>query len=488
MKRRALVLSLALLPSVALKAHAGGYYSGTKGARAAGRAGAFSVKADDLTAVSLNPAGLSRIEGTLLHVGNRFSRNMMSFTREPTLDYGNLEMGVAPPVEFAPSENGAPWQPLDPLLGVASSLGLERWVFALSVIAPPGVAREEFAVDGGQRYLMVEREGIMLDIAASAAFRLGDDIGVGASLIWRAVPRIDYALVVDAVPFPGEANPVSSEFDMLARTRGSDPFVPGVVLGAWYRPARFLELGASATLWLADIHTSSRLTIDPLSPEIDDEVVLRRDANFADDVSLSLPLAHSARLGVRYRHLEGARELFDVEVDVVYEAWSSVDRFTLDSNGLIATLLSQRIEIEQIQIEKQWQDTWSLHLGGDVNVLPGLLTARAGVAYETAVADRRYAHVDFPSGSQWGGALGASLFFSDVELALAYDFRRQSQVEVSEAEARVYQEVPSTSCAAPYTDPDLCNPAYAGQPSPTVNGGTYSAHSHMASLDLIYRF
>jgi len=475
------------LLSAALEAHAGGYYSGTKGARAAGRAGAFSVKADDLSAVSLNPAGLSRIQGTLLHIGNRFSRNAMSFTREPTLDYGS-SASMPPLVEFAPSENGAPWQPLDPLLGVASSLGLERWVFALSVIAPPGVAREEFSVDGGQRYMMVEREAIMLDFAASAAYRFGDDVGVGGSFIWRAVPRIDYALVIDAGTFAGDANPVAGGFDTLARTRGSDPFVPGIVIGAWYRPAAFLELGASATFWLSGIRADSHLALDPLSPEIDDEIELRRDAYFADDVSLSLPLAHSARLGARYRHLDGGRELFDFEVDVSYEAWSSVDRFTLDSNGLVARAFNQSIDIGQIQIEKQWQDSWSLHAGGDAAILPGLLTARAGVAYESAMADRRYAHVDFPSGSQWGGALGASLFFSDVELAVAYGFRAQSQVRVSEAEGRVYQEVPASSCEAPYTDPDYCNPAYLGQPSPTVNGGTYSAHSHVASLDLIYRF
>ena len=57
----------ALLPAVALAD--GGYYSGTLGARATGRAGAFVAKADDLSAVSFNPAGLANIEGTLVEVG-----------------------------------------------------------------------------------------------------------------------------------------------------------------------------------------------------------------------------------------------------------------------------------------------------------------------------------------------------------------------------------------------------------------------------------
>jgi long-subunit fatty acid transport protein len=486
--KSALGLWLALASGVPLSARAEGYYSGTKGARAMGRAGAFSVKADDLSAVSLNPAGLCRIEGTLLHVGNRWSYNAHTFTRQPTLDFGNLEAGVPPYVEFAPSKNQRPWQLLDPLLGVASTLGLEGWAFALSVFAPPGVAREQFSATGGQRYLMLDREAILLDTAASAAYRFGDELGVGTSLIWRQVPRLEYQLVIDASQFAGEANPVSSELDMRARTTGSDGFVPGAAFGAWYRPTPFLEFGVSTLWWFDDIHTDSRLSIQPISAEIDDEVVLRRDGEPADDVELSLALPHSARFGVRYRHFEGSRELFDLEIDLEYEAWSRVERFDLDGQGLVATLLAQRIDIGRIQIEKQWKNTWSLHVGGDVEVVPGLLALRGGLLHESAVADPRYAHVDFVSGRQWGGAVGASLFLSGFELAFAYDYRHQPSVTVTEGQARVYQVVPSSACQAPYTDADLCNAAYLGQSSPAVNGGTYFAHSHVAALDVLYRF
>jgi hypothetical protein len=68
---------------------AGGYFPGTYGARSLGRAGAFSVKADDLSAATWNPAGLARIEGTLLQLGNRAGYHALEFTRAPTLDWGN---------------------------------------------------------------------------------------------------------------------------------------------------------------------------------------------------------------------------------------------------------------------------------------------------------------------------------------------------------------------------------------------------------------
>src|SRR5512146_585406 len=87
-------LLLLLSASVAPRAHGAGYYSGTQGARAAGRAGAFTAKADDLTAVVFNPAGLAHIDQSLLQVSNRFSYSSADFTRAPTLDWGNLEAGV----------------------------------------------------------------------------------------------------------------------------------------------------------------------------------------------------------------------------------------------------------------------------------------------------------------------------------------------------------------------------------------------------------
>jgi hypothetical protein len=40
----------------------------------------------------------------------------------------------------------------------------------------------------------------------------------------------------------------------------------------------------------------------------------------------------------------------------------------------------------------------------------------------------------------------------------------------------------------PYNDPNVCNPNYPGQPSPTVNAGTYASTSHLVSLALIYRY
>ncbi|HTV18343.1 MAG TPA: outer membrane protein transport protein [Polyangiaceae bacterium] len=486
--RRGFWTALALVSSASSTLHAGGYFPGTYGARSLGRAGAFSVKADDLSAATWNPAGLARIEGTLLQLGNRFGYNALSFTRAPTLDWGNLNGGVPPFVEFSEVDNQAPWQGLGPLLGVATSFGLEGWMFAFGAHAPPGVPREQFPIDGGQRYQMVEREVLMIEATASAAYRFSDDFALGLTLVWISVPRLEYELVIDANQFPGEANPVSSELDMRTRLSGSDAFTPSAVLGAWYRPARSLELGLALSVLPASIDADSTLSVVPLSPEIEDSVELRREGVPADDVSLTLPLPLTARAGVRYRHLDGDVERFDLELDVAYESWSRVRRFALETDGLVANLLAQRIDIGSIAVEKHWRDTLGVQLGGDYAVMPEQLTLRGGVFYESAVASPGYTHVDFASGTQLGGSLGASLFVASVEVVLAYQYRHQPQVVVSEGDARVLQETPGSPCREPYTDPALCHPQYLGLGSPPVNGGAFRSHSHLLGVDVMYRF
>jgi hypothetical protein len=268
---------------------------------------------------------------------------------------------------------------------------------------------------------------------------------------------------------------------------GSDPVTLSAALGAWWRPAPFLEVAVSGWPIPADVEIDGTLAIDPVSAEIQDDVVLRREGMAANDVTLTLPLPLSARAGVRYRHLRGEQEIFDVELDVAYEAWSRVEHFRLDSRGLAAQLRGQRVDIGVIDIDKSWNDALSVHLGGDYSVTQWI-TARGGLFYASAVAPKSHAHVDFVSGAALGAALGASLFVFGAEIALAYQLRHQPALHVAEGEAEVFQEAPGSPCDPPFTDVDACHPQYLGRPAPAVNAGIYRAHTHALSLDVLYAF
>ena len=486
MKSRATLSTLLLAATIASPAFAdGGYYQGALGARAAGRGGAFVARADDVTAVSINPAGLADLDGTVIQVGNQFSYNSYDYTRAPTLDYGQSPTPTQPTI-FDKVHNGTPWQAALPFIGVSSRLGLHDWAFALAAFAPPGISKEQFPVDGGQRYMMVDREAIILNYAASAAWRFHDLFGVGVTLEWIAVPRLDYSLVINANPSQGAVNPVSSMYDVLAETSGSDPFTFNAIVGAWFRPAPSLQFGLAGQVVPANIVTHSTLTLTAQDQAFLGPITTGRNGdNTAHDVTVTLPLPLLVRGGGRYRHLAAGRELFDIELDVEYETWSRVKAFTVDSTvdgySLRATpqnAAASSVTIGTITVPKQWNDVLSVKLGGDFNLVPDRWTLRAGVYYETAAAPSAYANVDFPAGAQLGGALGASLLLHRWEVALTYQLRYQPSFTVAEADARVYQQTPGGSCTAPSTDPNVCN----------VNAGTYAAASHLVSLAVLYRY
>jgi len=484
---RLLALS-ALLLSTGLAATAqadGGYYSGVKGARAAGRAGAFTAKADDVSAVGINPAGLANIGTTLIQVGNRFSYNEHTFTRNPTLDWRDTD---SPPyVTFPQVKNSAPWQVLDPLVGVATNFGLENWGFAFAAYSPAGVARESYSQSGGQRYMMVRRNAQLIDYSVSAAWKFKDLFGVGASLVWIAVPTLDYSLVVNASPFAGQnATGVQGEYDMYASVHGHDYFTLNAIIGGWFKVAPFLELGLSGQVIPSTIETDSKIDIAPTNSN--EPVKLSRNGKPANDVGLSLALPMTFRLGARYIHNQGKRQLFDIELDGVLETWSRVKSFHLDARDLTAESAGETVPFADIDVQKQWRNTLGVHLGGDLNILPDQLTARGGVYYETPVAKPAYANIDFADGAQLGFALGGSVHVSKVEIAFAYEYRTQPTIRVSDANARVYQSAPASRCPAPYTDSANCNANYIGRPSAPANGGEYFAYSHIMSLDGLYRF
>jgi|GEM_PF-1123496 len=477
-----------------------GLYSGTKGARVAGRAGAFVAKADDMFAVEYNPAGLAKIDGWVVQISDRLSYNEVIFDRI-------APSGSDPSFQFDRVQNQTPLQALDPFLSVGTDFGLEDFGFGLSIYAPPGLARVTFPEggqsmsdysQGAQRFMMVSREAEILNYSLSAAYKFKDIFGLGVSAQWLHVPKLDYSLVVSPVVNAsslGKKNAIRGPYDALSTVSGSDPFTPNFIFGGWVKPVKFLEAGLSVSVPIGDIVTSSNMKLERIGPSSPDgsiphsEIPLTRNGVAANDVRVFIPLPIILRTGLRYIHKKGEDTLWDIELDFSYQTWSSVKNLVVESNGLIGTDQGYDIPVGTVQLEKYWKDSITLALGSDVNVIPKKLTVRGGVGYESAVSDPAYQHVDFATGAHVNGALGASVFFGIFELAVSYGYRHMLPVRVSESEGKVYQEAPQPDglnfCPPPYTDPSC---PYPGQPSATVNAGKFQAFSHQVSVDGVFRF
>src|SRR5690606_20984711 len=152
----------------------------------------------------------------------------------------------------------------------------------------------EFPEDGGGRYMMVTRESQIITYSASIAWKLKELLGLGVSLQWIAVPKLNYSLVVDGDPFGSGAHPGSSPFDLLAYVSGSDLFTFNAIVGAWFRPAANWEIGVSGQIIPSQIQTKSDLEVTLIGDGLDGDVNLSRDGEVANDVTLTLPLPMTA--------------------------------------------------------------------------------------------------------------------------------------------------------------------------------------------------
>lgn len=455
---------------ISTTALAGGYFVGPIGGQAVGRGGAFVAKANDLSAAYYNPAGFALMKGTRLQLDNKFSYNTVEFQREPVFDGSTMTT-----VTFAPVTNTPKFQPLDPLVGVATDFGLSDFAFALVAYANSGISKMQFPENGSQRYLMTERNGLIVNYSLNGAWRPFPELSIGVNAQVVAVPELSYQLVVNGGGILDIAYPVTNTYDVLATVEGKDLFTMNAILGAWYQVAPSLELGLSAQVLPSKIATEGPISVRFTNPNLTlEQPTIERDGTPANGVSIELPLPQWARLGARYvgRRDGSLAEAFDIELDVVYERWSAAERFTVITNDLDVESTAATVPLGTINVEKQWQDVFGVNLGGDYAILDNM-AVRAGAYYETAVSKPEFTNVDFTTGAQIGLTAGATLALGGLKLSVGYEYRFQPDVTTTTANGQVRQVVPAKT-----------NPAAI----PVVNGGTYRANSHSAVLGLAYSF
>lgn len=457
-------LSIFIHAVSASNATAGGMTVGDLGPHAEGRGGAFTAKADDLSAVEYNPAALTGIGGTQFYLSNRFGYAAEDFKRQTTED------SLGDEISFSSVSNEHPWQLLNPMIAAGSNFGLKSWAFAAAVYAPPGIATQEFPEDGAQRYMLIKRDVKILYYSLSAAWKFKELFGFGASLQWVDAAQIKLSLVVDGST-GAMLHPDGNPLDYKATITGADHVGVSAVLGAWVKPLSFLHIALSGRIVPTSIDADCKIALDNVEGMFSN-AALTRDGEPADDVTLSMKLPPMARLGVRYIHLSGQREVFDLELDVTYEAWSVMDKYVLDTHGLVATLGNNSVDVGKIKIDKNWKDTFSVRLGGDYNVLDKRLTLRAGTFFESGAKENDYAYVDFYGSHRLGGSLGASVMFFGFDVSLSYSFVYELSFSVDEEDSEVLQQVPArdTSIAA------------------VANAGDYNAHYHFGSVSVSYTF
>ena len=447
-------LLLLLMSSPAL---AGGMEMPDNGTRALARGGAFTVLADDLSAIAHNPGALIRLQGTQLLFSNHVYLVDERFTRGPSLfpeDPNTQGYGHDP---FAPVSNSETVFPLGPVFAVGSDFGEDNLFAAFGIYAPNGTGKKKWPLDGGQRYMLTELESLLFYVNGSLAYGEKDSYGVGLSLQVAMAPSMRMNMVTDGSPF-GVLNPYASVNDVEAVLEVSDLFALSAIFGAWWRPIPEIELGLSGRIVPVSLDASGDFELRNIPGQT--QFTPERLEVTGSSARLRLKLPPTLRAGVRYRHLCGGEELWDVEVNVVYEAWSIMQSMDVEMEGQIN--LFAIAEAPNANIARRWRDTLSTRIGSTFH-LGELATVSAGAYYETGAVPENYEHIDFMSFDRIGLSLGFGLELGPVRLSGAYMHVFQEPRSVSEATAKGFQIRPLDPC------PDACDfgAGWSGVPANT---------------------
>lgn len=493
-------------------AHAGALYVPGYGPQAQGRAGAFLVKADDVSALAHNPAGLARAEGNMAQLGANFLRLSLSFQRA-----GHYPEAEGEPYEGEPypeiSDQSRPtfgfggFQAV-PVIGFVSDLGDPDLGLRIAggLITPKGYPERRFAPDyefeaegvapPPQRYDVMEQTALKAGPSIAAGYQVTDDLDVGARFTW-GIARLEATSYVWGVNNYDEYISRDGVFEVDAW----DYFVPNFGVGARYRPAAGWELGASyQSPAQADARGEGAAFLgeelglpgqrDEIVPAHDNPLCAAGGEVDALKTCVDFKLPQVFGVGARRVWRDERGERADIELNVKWENWSSgtASDYELAVDGR-SDLTG--IRLQEQRLRHNFRDTYSFRLGGSYAFRAGRerdVIASAGAAYDTAAAPTQYNRLDIDGNAR--ATLGVGLAYATSRMRL--DFAGGAVLQPDRTVESCVTSAAAPSCdgsASPRTpvereQPDPIQPLRDrdNQAQSPFNGGDYSSSYAMFSV------
>ena len=176
------------------------------------------------------------------------------------------------------------------------------------------------------------------------------------------------------------------------------------------------------------------------------------------------------------------------ELDVVYEMNSRLDFYRISFPGDYDVRVDAFGFDSPIPgdtwIPHHWQDQFSIRLGGDYNIMPGLAAIRAGVSFETRGVNVDFPTIDFWPYQRFGGHVGLTLRAGNLDINLAYALIVQESLTVEGGQLRQTIATCTTCPAGMQLDP-LARTQNGGD---VIADGTYTSSYHHIALGVNYRF
>ncbi len=502
------------LAAVPATARAGGLFLPGIGPTAQSRGGAFVARADDATALGVNPAGLAKGHGTEIYIGANLVDYSLEFTRRGTYDDVDL---IDQPWEgeaYAPISDGSkpvigvgPFQAV-PLIAVSTDFGLKvkGLRFGIGLVAPTAYPDREFGSDyvidepgvppPPTRYDTVKQQAAVVLPSIAVAYRVSDKLDVGARFS-AGVGDVKGVTYVWGETNFGETTQSEAVFDVKAK----DAFVPAFGFGVLFRPTTSVEIGLN---WDSQVNVHAKGTGDTVPSSglaiggMDVEITPLSDDKtkcapggvvgaLKACVDIGLPMVTT--VGARYLIADGQG---DVELDVAWERWSAVS----DHHVVVDGQAFNSLPLNETDITHGAKDVISVRLGGSWRLPIGAnaLDLRGGVAMDTAGVRDGWERVDFDGAARQTIAGGVAYVMKKVTFQLGGGFVHEGTRDVG---TDCNPAGPGEGCAADGTEqglrdrggPDPAQPLNSGTPfeSP-FNAGQYKSQYVLLHLGVAYRF
>jgi long-chain fatty acid transport protein len=526
MKKIAITAVLAAaVPSAAV---AGGLFVPGYGSQAQPRAGAFVAKADDPSALYYNPAGLAKQHGTSIHLGFNLIDFDQTYQRAGVYEQWTRPLREG---ETAPDYLGDPYPEVSdnatpavgfggfqgiPLFAVVSDLGgRSPVVFSIGLIADHGFPEREYGesylaengFDDPQRapppgrYDILEQDVSAAFPSIGAGYSITDKLDVGARVSWGFAGTKGTTILWGIRNYPEDIRS-----DGLFAVDAADNFIPAWSLGALYRPAHNIEIGAQYVSQKTANFKGDAQAI------LGGNLAVGEEADFIEPITegfqcegggtitklktcIDLTLPQTATLGGRYifRGVDG-RERGDVEFDVQWEDWSAGSdvKVTVDGRSGLTGLL-----LNPTTIKHGFEDTYSFRLGGAYGFDAGKnqLIARGGVAYDTAAAPESWTRLDIDGMARTTLGAGLAYQLARIRFEVGGGIVLESTRNVDQCNpddddpANLGCETPGTETPAAERDrPDPAQPLLGNPEESPFNAGRYEQGYVLLSLGATYQF
>ncbi len=381
MNKNILCAILLLIPANVM---ASGLFLAPQGVRPLSRGGAFVAGADDVNAMTYNPAGISEAKnGGLIDLTLPIHTTTYQRWRE-----GQVNDTYYPSVEG--KGLGLPSPTIGGVYGFARFPQLK---FGASASAPvPLMQNWPSTVDGRaapQRYAIENFKGTaLLKTQLAIAYTPHRMISLGAAFTLMAglFESQMTASGCDGVTCSNPENPLT---DVAIQIKSNLIMAPGAHLGIILRPLPWLRLGAS---WESAYRVNVGAKFNVRLPESDAySGAVLNPSTPKGKIAFELPQV--ARVGIEFRFL---KDNLRWETTYVWENWAAHDQIKI---GLGGAVISNIIGLGQyamrdVVLDRGFKNSWSIRTGAEwspttYNWTRGL-TLRAGFMYEpTAIPNAK---------------------------------------------------------------------------------------------------